>query len=260
MLDLYSGTPGSGKSLHLARTIKTYLTVRKKPVICNFPINTDLLSKNGKNKIGEFTFMPNEMLTVDYLVSYSINNKLYEKEGSALIVIDEAGIMFNSRDYAASDRKQWLWFMSMHRHFGYNIILASQQDRMLDRQIRGFIESDYKHRKANNFKFIGFLFTLFRIPLFVVIEYWYPVKLKNSVELFIYHKKDGQLYSTMGMITSGKFGDILKSARAAGVETDLIPYQEIEPPADTDGVGVASPGSLTAAGADGESHPSEVGG
>ncbi len=78
MLDLYSGTPGSGKSLHLARTIKTYLTIKKKPVICNFPINTDLLSRNGKKKIGDFVFMPNEMLTVEFLINYSFENKLYE--------------------------------------------------------------------------------------------------------------------------------------------------------------------------------------
>lgn len=41
MIYLYSGTPGSGKSLHIARVIKNTLMMGK-PVIANIPINTSL--------------------------------------------------------------------------------------------------------------------------------------------------------------------------------------------------------------------------
>jgi hypothetical protein len=218
MLSLYSGTPGSGKSLHLARTIRTWLAVHKSTVICNFPINTDIISKNGKKKIGEFIYRPNDNLTVKFLVDYAMEHHKAGVEGQSLIVIDEAGIMFNSRDYGSSDRKEWLWFMSLHRHFGYNVIIASQQDRMIDRQMRGFIETNYIHRKANNFRFIGFLFTILRIPLFVVVEQWYPVRLRNGTEVFMYHKRDGKLYDTMMLMSSGQYGGMIAgpSADAGG--------------------------------------------
>lgn len=41
MIYLYSGTPGSGKSLHTARVIRNTLMFNK-PVIANIPINTSL--------------------------------------------------------------------------------------------------------------------------------------------------------------------------------------------------------------------------
>lgn len=40
MIYLYSGTPGSGKSLHVARVIRNTLLLNK-PVLANIPINTD---------------------------------------------------------------------------------------------------------------------------------------------------------------------------------------------------------------------------
>ena len=39
MIYLYSGTPGSGKSLHAAQQIYEALHVKKMLVITNFPVN-----------------------------------------------------------------------------------------------------------------------------------------------------------------------------------------------------------------------------
>ena len=52
MIYLYSGTPGSGKSLHTARVIY-YSLKRGFPVIANFPINLDKIKckKSELNKI-----------------------------------------------------------------------------------------------------------------------------------------------------------------------------------------------------------------
>jgi hypothetical protein len=185
--------------------MKDWLVIGKKTVIANFPINTDMLTQGGKKKIGEFIYLTNDQLTVDFLLEYAQNHHKAGREGQSLIVIDEAGIMFNSRDYASSDRKDWLWFMSLHRHFGYNIIMASQHDRMIDRQMRYFIEYNHIHRKANNFKFIGFLLTLLRIPLFISVQYWYALRLRCSSDIFVFRKKDGKLYDTMLLIGDNKF-------------------------------------------------------
>ena len=49
MIYLYSGTPGSGKSLHAAQQIYEALHVKKRLVITNFPVNS-YYSRFGKDK------------------------------------------------------------------------------------------------------------------------------------------------------------------------------------------------------------------
>jgi len=200
MIELYSGTPGSGKSLHVSKKIVERLN-RKKPVIANFPINTDFISKKGKRKIGKYIYLSNDKLTVKYLIDYAEQNHIVGKEGQTLVVIDEAGIVFNSRTYSdklnGCTRQDWLSFFAIHRHYGFNFILVAQHDRMIDRQIRAVLEYEVRHRKANNYRTIGLLFTLVGIKLFVAVEMWYGIKKKVSVEWFTYKKKDSRIYDTM---------------------------------------------------------------
>ena len=161
MITLYSGTPGSGKSLHAAREAEAQLKMRKRTIIANFPLNMDMITKKGKRKTGKFIYLKNSELTSAYLIDYAKKNHTFGKENQTVVMIDEAGIMFNSRDYASWDRKGWINFMMTHRHYGYNVILMAQVDRLIDRQIRAFIEFEVKHRKANNFKTIGLIMTIF---------------------------------------------------------------------------------------------------
>ena len=49
MIRLYSGTPGSGKSLHVAEKIYNRLSAGK-PVVCNFAINEKWLAKKPKRQ------------------------------------------------------------------------------------------------------------------------------------------------------------------------------------------------------------------
>ena len=55
LIYLYSGTPGSGKSLHTARDIRDALGPKRLPVIANFEINEK--TKGYKR----FTYMPNDL-------------------------------------------------------------------------------------------------------------------------------------------------------------------------------------------------------
>jgi len=48
MIYLYSGTPGSGKSLHLANIIWQKLRSGR-PVIANFPIQLDIVAESTKD-------------------------------------------------------------------------------------------------------------------------------------------------------------------------------------------------------------------
>ncbi|WP_320915769.1 zonular occludens toxin domain-containing protein, partial [Enterocloster bolteae] len=183
MIVLYSGTPGSGKSLDTSRTIYNWCR-RGAPIICNFPVNVNNIKVRKKKN---FHYVPNSELDPDKLVEFSHeyfsgNNC---KENSILLVIDEAQLLFNARDWSVKGRDRWNWFFTMHRHFGYFIILCAQFDRMLDRQVRGLIEYEYVHRKVNNMGWRGVLFgclLLSPVGLFVKVKVWYPMKEKVSSE------------------------------------------------------------------------------
>lgn len=206
MIYLYSGTPGSGKSLHVALDILKKLR-RQHDVIANFTVNINLIqskfltrfNKNYVRKIGNFTYVDNSEMTVKYLLQYAYKNHKIGIESQTLLVIDECAVMFNCREYGKSDRLEWIKFFQQHRKLGYNVILISQNDRLIDRQIRAFIEYDVKHRKANNFGNIGIIFTLLHIKLFVAVTYWYGVKEKCSTEFFTFQSKISKLYDTYKM-------------------------------------------------------------
>ena len=96
MIYLYSGTPGSGKSLHTARVIRNTLMLNK-PVIANIPINTSLCKHSER-----FLHITDGMLRPSALVDYS--REYFKdrpvKEGEILLIIDEAQRMFNARDWS----------------------------------------------------------------------------------------------------------------------------------------------------------------
>ncbi len=216
MIYLYSGTPGSGKSLHASKDIIQKLR-RKQSVIANFDINLDVVTqtfrgkiwekiqnifkikkktKKYQRKIGEYVYKDNSQLTVDNLIEYAKKNHKKAREGQTLIVIDECAVLFNTRSWADKGRQSWIKFFQMHRHYGYNIILISQNDRLIDRQIRAFIEYDVKHRKANNLGFIGMIISMTGQHVFAAITYWYGVKEKCNSEFFTYKKMYSKLYDS----------------------------------------------------------------
>lgn len=176
MIHLYSGTPGSGKSLHTARDIRDALRVRKMPVIANFDVNHSL-----RNYDRLFTYLPNDKLEPSFLEDFArkwfAGRKV--REDSILLVIDEAQLVFNSRAWQHGQRMEWIQFFSQHRHFGYKVVLIAQFDRMIDRQIRSLIEIETNHRKLGNFGMKGLILSLpFRGRLFLGVSYYYGLKEK----------------------------------------------------------------------------------
>jgi zona occludens toxin len=197
MITLYSGTPGSGKSFHSISIILRALGWGRM-VISNFPITfTKRETKKGYDK--RFYYWPNEEITIENLIIFALDQGMIEKatESQCLVVIDEAGGRFNCRDFAKSDRRNWIDFFSQHRKIGYDFLLVAQNDRMLDRQIRGYIETEKKHRKANNFGPFAFL----PFTLFVAVEYWYTAKQRVGSEFFLFRKKIADRYDSMRMFS-----------------------------------------------------------
>lgn len=192
MIRFYSGTPGSGKSYHVACDILDWILAGKR-VIANFPIDGSYFKRYPR---GEFYYCSNCDLTVKSLKDFS---RLFHepfKERQTLLVIDECGILFNPRAWKDADRMGWLAFFSQHRKLGYEIILVSQADIMVDKQIRSQIEEEHKHRAVKNYKFFGWLVDKLFGGLFLDITYWYPCKLKIGSHFLKFQLRKARIYDT----------------------------------------------------------------
>lgn len=207
MISLYTGSVGSGKSYH-ALELGLEWTRKGKHVIANFPIRPPskfffrMHERYWKNILSRWDFQIE--LTPELLIAKSFENGWFGEESQCLVVIDEAGIIFNSREWqsAASSRKKWIQFLSQSRKFGYDFIFVCQSDRMIDRQIRGLVEYEVRHRKANNSFFLSWL-SLFRISLFLYIYKWYGTKLKANLRMGVFKKWVANRYDTMRVFNLG---------------------------------------------------------
>lgn len=193
MISLYSGTPGSGKSLHVAEKIRMRL-YRKRPVVGNFEI---VPTAKGYE---HYTYIDNSAMDVDTLIRYSQDyfGDSRPQEGKILLVIDECQLLFNSREWQRSGRDKWLSFFTQHRKYGFDVILVAQFDGMIDKQIRSLIEYEYIHRKLTNFGVRGWFLSLVMLSprMFVAVRVWYPLKERLSSEFFRFSKKNAELYDT----------------------------------------------------------------
>lgn len=202
MITLYSGTPGAGKSLHLATRLYHWMQFKDAPIIGNFATNFSSIKKRK----GFYIYMDNSELTPEKLIKFSQYYSQIKgrrvKEGEILLVIDECQILFNSRDWGQKNRAQWCAFFTQHRKLGYEVVLVAQFDRMLDRQIRSLIEYEWVHRKVSNFGVQGKLISAFcGGKLFVAVKVWYPMKEKVGSEFYMYRKKYADIYDTYALFT-----------------------------------------------------------
>ena len=211
MILFFSGTPGSGKSLHTASVLYWWIKAGH-PASGNVDINLDYIPTRKKK---EYLYKRNDQLTPDFLIRYAQDYAAQHgriKEDSILLVIDECQLVFNARDWNAKGRSQWLEFFTLHRHLGYRIILIAQFDRMIDRQVRSLIEYEYIHRKVSNFGIYGKIISLFSLGnLFVSVKIWYPMKEKVGSEFFRAKKVYYRLYDTYAL-----FGDDARAAEDGG--------------------------------------------
>lgn len=182
MIDLYTGTPGSGKSLHIAEKIQGWIR-HGYPVIGNFGFKSF-----PRGKFGGYMLIENDRLTPERLLTISEKYKKEKgwdkmKENQILLVIDECQLLFNARDWGQKNRKEWVWFFSQHRKLGYDIVMACQFDLMLDKQVRALVEYEYIHRKVSNIGIGGKLISLlFGGNLHVVVKVYKPLNMKVGTD------------------------------------------------------------------------------
>lgn len=200
MIELYSGTPGSGKSLHVAKIIRERLRLYNCVIIGNFYVNQNTIKKRK----GTYIYVDNSRLDPDRLIKFAVRYARHKgrrlKEDELYLFIDEAQLLFNSRDWQLIKTSGWVSFYSQHRKLGFYVGLIAQFDRMLDRQIRSLVENEIKHRKVSRAglfgKLLGFLSG---DNLFIYIKIWYPMKQKVYSEFFLGTKKVYDLYDSYGL-------------------------------------------------------------
>jgi len=216
MISLYSGTPGSGKSLEVAQDIVIKLKDKKQNVISNIKINVDFIrGKNymaakRKKKFGVFYYLDNSKLCPEFFYLYSMKFHKQGVDGQTLIVLDEAQVFLSPTAVKlrtqkdSSYRQKWLIFFSESRKLGFDIILVSQFDRLIDAQVRCLLEYNVIHRKVNNFK-IGWILSLFHVGMFCSVIYWYTVNERVSSKMYFYSRKYSKIYDTNMLFDDKQF-------------------------------------------------------
>lgn len=215
MIYFYTGTPGSGKSLHMASVIYDAIW-NGRNVIANFEINEGYFAKaRHPEKLGRFVYVNNrEWLEnaytsrrsydpvresefkgivpdgrytyLDGLYSFARNFHKRDRKGNfilgqTLLVFDECQELFNNRNWAKKDRLDWIAFFREHRKFGFDIYLISQDDKVIDKQLRAVLQYRVEHRSVKNYKLGGLLLSLLSGGyLFVWIMSNYQIKGKEG--------------------------------------------------------------------------------
>ena len=207
MIYLYSGVPGSSKSLHAANDIRYALSKpygADRPVIANFP-----LSKGARVKRPHaFHYFDNEQLTpgllVDFAEDYWTHADISFREDWLLLVLDEVQLVFNARSWADKgrvgkndSRMDWLQFLSQHRKYGYKVILIAQSAKMIDNQFRMLIEIEINHRKVSTMGGLGAIISLpFLGRLFFWVSYLFQTNERLGMTCYVGRKADFGMYDS----------------------------------------------------------------
>lgn len=140
MISLYFGLPGCGKTTlmvsHAIKGLKKYTHV-----YCNTPINVEGVIYVSNEEIG------------------------FKQLENGLLLIDEASLFADSRDYKNFQKEQVRFFL-LHRHYGLTIELYTQQWDAVDRKIRVITDKVYYMWKPKIFSWVS---KYYRIPYGIII-------------------------------------------------------------------------------------------
>lgn len=64
-------------------------------------------------------------------------------------VLDEIHKWFSNRDWNDPKNKQFGYWASTHRHYGYEVVLITQNIERVDAAVRSLLEWNYVYRKVN---------------------------------------------------------------------------------------------------------------
>lgn len=206
MIEIYVGAPGSGKSYHALRRALAKVNCRTRNVVV---ANFDVVRRTRREKENWVYW---EEFEPEDLIRLSFERRFYGNEGYALLVIDEAGVWFNSRDWNVNPgrRKEWIKFFSQSRKFGYDVVLIAQDVRMLDRQIRNCAEYVVKHVKLRSYTWLKWLPWTF----FCYVSFWQGGAFRGAPSVDLYLPWVARRYNSMKLFKVSD--EVRRIAQAAG--------------------------------------------
>lgn len=214
MITLYTGTPGSGKSLHVASDIRMALNKPRgedMPVIANFDVNT-----LGVKRPDAFHYYDNMDLTPELLTDFAddfwLHTKRHFSEDYIILALDECQLVFNSRNWMdrgrggkRDSRMDWLEFFSQHRKYGYRVILIAQSAKMIDNQFRMLVDDEVNHRKVSQMGMLGAIVGgAFRGRLFMRVKYLFQDHERLGMSIYVGRRRDMDMYDSYARLKQVK--------------------------------------------------------
>lgn len=147
MIICFSGTPGSGKTyeavvkiidnLRLGRVVYTNIDGFDDPA-CLEMIKT--VTGFGDYELSTHLF---------YLAEHQVKEFWKHCKPKSLIIIDEVHKFFSSRNWQKAENQAFSNWASTHRHYGYDVVLLTQDIEKIDSHVRSLVEWTYYFRKVN---------------------------------------------------------------------------------------------------------------
>lgn len=155
-LNVYFGVPGSGKTTfaaYLARQAQKESLVIK---LCKrFPCRYTRWILRGKHWKRAYPVWSNVPINGTFTLDAKTDIGVFMIQDGKMI-IDEAGVEFNNRDYKAFPKPAIKWF-KYHRHYGVSVDVFSQSFDDMDVTLRRLAQNFYVVRKS-------------LLPMFVVVK------------------------------------------------------------------------------------------
>lgn len=168
MIICYEGNPGAGKTYDAVRKIIDNLRLGRKVYT-----NIDGMGDSAKREyIGKLLGFDDYTLAINFIWwdktdSRWLDFTVQKKNGivisavwthielHALVILDEAHTYFSNREWQSETNKAFSLWASTHRHYGFDVVLISQNLEKIDTHVRSIVEWTYRYRKIN---FFGSLF------------------------------------------------------------------------------------------------------
>lgn len=162
---IITGRLGTGKSLQAVGKIQDYL-LEGRVVAANFDLNLEKLV--GHNKKETKCFRLPDQPTPEDIKSVGLGSLRRGEENHGLLVLDEAALFLNTRDFSNKDRKDFINFIVHLRKMRWDVMILIQHLDILDKQIRNILgELIVYCRRWDRMKipFLTFVTGLFGFPI-----------------------------------------------------------------------------------------------
>lgn len=165
-LHVVHGNMGQGKGLICVGLIGEYME-RNAKIATNMDLKLENLPiKNSTSQIIRVADLPTKQDLVDIGEGWpdDFSDDDYDETKKGLLILDEATVWMNSREFNQKGKTDLVKYMAMLRKLGWDTFICIQDYESLDAQVRrGLGEAQVVCKKTIGFpvKYIGFILTVF---------------------------------------------------------------------------------------------------